>query len=283
MKLAQYSVAGDHCVAALRGTEVVNLAVIDDASYSHLSSMLFTGEIGSPELEQAIREAPLIDRSRAYLLPPIEDPQKILCIGLNYADHARETGKELPTEPLVFSKLNTALRGSGHQIGLPSVSEQVDYEAELVVVIGADGRNIAEHEAMEYVAGYTIGCDVTARDWQKGKPGGQWLLGKSFDGFAPIGPWFVTADEVPDPHRLDISLRLNGQVMQQSNTRKMIFKIDELISYISQVCTLNVGDLLFTGTPAGVGVARDPEVFLQSGDKIEVEIEGLGTLTSYFG
>ncbi len=283
MKLAQYSVAGDHCVAALRGTEVVNLAAIDDGSYCHLSSMLFTGEIGSPELEQAIREAPPIDRSRAYLLPPIEDPQKILCIGLNYADHARETGKELPAEPLVFSKLNTALRGSGHEITLPGVSEQVDYEAELVVVIGADGRNIAEHEAMEYVAGYTIGCDVTARDWQKGKPGGQWLLGKSFDGFAPIGPWFVTADEVPDPHRLDISLRLNGQLMQQSNTREMIFKIDELISYISQVCTLNVGDLLFTGTPAGVGVARDPVVFLRSGDRIEVEIEGMGTLTSYFG
>ncbi|MEX0867555.1 MAG: fumarylacetoacetate hydrolase family protein [Pirellulales bacterium] len=282
MKLAQYSIDGKHCVAAQRGPEVVNLAAVDEDRYGDLANMLFTGELGSPELERAVKQAPVFDPLTAFLLPPIGEPQKILCIGLNYADHARETGQPLPTEPLVFSKLNTALRGSGHQIALPNVSEQVDYEAELVVIIGEDGRNIAEHEALEYVAGYTIGCDVSARDWQKGKPGGQWLLGKSFDGFAPIGPWFVTADDVPDPHQLDISLRLNGQVMQQSNTREMIFKIDELISYISQVCTLTVGDLLFTGTPAGVGAARDPQVFLRSGDGIEVEIEGLGTLRSRF-
>jgi len=282
MKLAQYVVSGQPCVAALRGEEIINLAAVDDQQYSHLSTMLFMDEIGSPELQQAIDEAPPLDTQKAHLLPPIEDPQKILCIGLNYADHARETGKELPDEPLVFSKLNTTLRGSGSAIDLPRQSQQVDYEAELVVVIGRDGHNIAEHEALEYVAGYTIGCDVTARDWQKGKPGGQWLLGKSFDGFAPTGPWFVSADEVDDPHNLDISLRLNGKLMQQSNTREMIFKIEELVSYLSQVCTLRVGDLLFTGTPAGVGVARDPQVFLESGDRIEVEISALGTLQSTF-
>lgn len=282
MKLAQYISENGPCIAAQRGSEVVDLAEVDEYEYSLLDELLLDEELDLQELVRAAAEAPLLDIAEAELQPPIMRPDKILCIGLNYQDHARETGSALPTEPLVFSKLLTAVCASGQEIELPSVSNQIDYEAELVVVIGRDGRNIPRDEAMQYVAGYTIGCDVTARDWQKGKPGGQWLLGKSFDGFAPLGPWFVTADEVPDPHQLDISLRLNGQVMQQGNTREMIFKIDELISYISQVCTLTVGDLLFTGTPAGVGVARDPQVFLRSGDKIEVEIEGLGKLENWF-
>jgi len=154
----------------------------------------------------------------------------------------------------------------------------VDYEAELVVVMGRGGRRIAESEAMSHVAGYLCSNDVSARDWQKGKPAGQWLLGKSFESFAPIGPWLVTADEVPDPGNLRIRLRLNGRLMQDSNTSQLIFPIPRLIAYVSEVCTLEPGDLLFTGTPAGVGMARKPPVYLKPGDVVEVEIDRLGVL-----
>lgn len=212
--------------------------------------------------------------------PPVDDPGKILCVGLNYADHARETGKTPPPEPLVFSKLNTTLRGHHSQIVIPKATDQVDFEAELVVVIGKAGRDIRRENALSHVAGYMCGHDVSARDWQKGKPGGQWLLGKSFDSFAPTGPWLVTSDEI-DPGNLGIRLRLNDVTMQDSNTNQLLFPVDVLIAYISQVCTLEPGDLLFTGTPAGVGVARDPQVFLQAGDVVEVEIDGLGVLRNH--
>ncbi len=212
--------------------------------------------------------------------PPIFAPSKILCVGRNYADHAAETGADVPSEPLIFSKLATTLIGHGHPIVLPAASPQVDFEAELVVIMGRQGRNIARAEALEFVAGYTCGNDITARDWQKGKPGQQWLLGKSFDTFAPLGPCFVTADEITDPQSLAIELRLNGEVMQQANTRDMIFPVARLIEYISTVCTINPGDLLFTGTPSGVGIARDPQVFLKPGDQVEVEVEGIGRLAN---
>ena len=219
-----------------------------------------------------------LDSADLRFLPCVPEPQKIICIGLNYADHAAESGAEIPSEPVVFCKFATALRGDGDEIVLPSASNAVDYEAELVVVIGKEAKHVSEDEAMQYVAGYTCGHDVSARDWQKHKPGGQWLCGKSFDSFAPIGPWFVTADEVLDPHHLRIQLRLNGKTMQDSSTSQLIFGIPQLIAYLSQVCTLLPGDLLFTGTPPGVGAARNPPVFLQHGDVAEVEIDGLGVL-----
>jgi len=214
----------------------------------------------------------------AILRPPVPAPEKIICIGLNYADHAAESNSEIPPEPVVFNKFPTALRAHGENIELPPHSDSVDYEAELVVVIGRGGKNIPEASALEHVAGYTCGHDVSARDWQKYKPQGQWLCGKSFDSFAPIGPALVTVDEVPDPHNLSVKMRLNGEEMQNSNTRQFIFNINELIAYLSKVCTLKPGDLLFTGTPPGVGAARNPPVFLQPGDVAEIEIEGLGVL-----
>jgi 2-keto-4-pentenoate hydratase/2-oxohepta-3-ene-1,7-dioic acid hydratase in catechol pathway len=161
---------------------------------------------------------------------------------------------------------------------LPPESNEVDYEAELVVVIGRPARRVSREAAWEHVAGYCCGHDVSARDWQKNKPGKQWLLGKSFDTFAPLGPWLATPDEIPDPGDLPIEMRLNGAVMQRSNTNQLIFPIDYLVSYLSHVCTLRPGDLIYTGTPAGVGFARKPPVFLQPGDVAEVEIAGLGTL-----
>ena len=218
------------------------------------------------------------DPANVKLLAPIPDPHKIICIGLNYSDHAAESGVPAPEEPVLFSKYPSALIGHGTAIQIPSVSNQVDYEAELVVVIGRGGRHIPRERAMEHVGGYAVGHDVSARDWQLNKPGKQWMAGKTFDTFAPIGPELVTPDEVGDPHNLAIRLRLNGQTMQDSSTKQLIFGIDVLISYCSQVFTLEPGDLIFTGTPPGVGMARKPPVWLKPGDVVEVEIERLGTL-----
>ncbi len=218
------------------------------------------------------------DPATATLLAPVPDPRKIVCLGLNYRDHAAESGAEVPSEPVLFSKYPTALVGHGAEIVLPAESNQVDYEAELVVVIGRGGRHIPKERAMEHVAGYTVGHDVSARDWQLHKPGKQWMAGKTFDTFAPVGPALVTPDEVADPHALGIRLRLNGQTMQDSNTREFVFRVAEVIAYLSKVFTLEPGDLIFTGTPPGVGMARKPPVWLKPGDVVEVEIDGLGTL-----
>lgn len=227
---------------------------------------------------QAVQETGRVLQEEYRLVAPIPNPRKVICVGLNYADHARETGATPPPEPVIFSKFVTAITGPEAPILLPRESQGVDYEAELVVVVGRPGRRIAEAEALGSVFGYMCGNDVSARDWQMKKPGGQWLLGKSFDTFAPVGPHLVTADEVPDPHNLSVRLLLNGQVMQQSNTNQFIFSIPRVLAYVSQVCTLEVGDLLFTGTPGGVGFARKPPVFLRPGDVVEVQVESVGQL-----
>jgi 2-keto-4-pentenoate hydratase/2-oxohepta-3-ene-1,7-dioic acid hydratase in catechol pathway len=216
--------------------------------------------------------------SSVAILPPIPDPHKILCIGLNYRDHAEESGVPLPRDPVLFSKFATSLIGPNAPIVLPKVSTKVDYEAELVLVIGKGGRFIPREQAMGHLVGCMVGHDVSARDWQLEKDGKQWLAGKTFDTFAPTGPELVTLDEVGDPHALGIRLRLNGKTMQDSSTSQLIFRADELIAYISQVVTLQVGDLIFTGTPPGVGAARKPPVYLADGDVVEVEIDKLGVL-----
>ena len=224
------------------------------------------------------RDAFRVPADAATLLAPVPDPQKVICVGLNYRDHAAESGVPIPKEPVLFSKFPTALVGPGANIVLPKVSSKVDYEAELVIVIGQRGRHLTEQNAMAHVAGYTVGHDVSARDWQLEKDGKQWMVGKTFDTFAPTGPVLVTTDDIPDPHRLNISLRLNGQTMQRSNTDQMIFSVAQLLAYISQVFTLEPGDLIFTGTPPGVGMARKPPVFLKPGDVCEVEIQDIGVL-----
>ena len=213
----------------------------------------------------------------AQFMPPVPDPHKIICVGLNYSDHAQETNAALPTVPVLFNKFATALNANGRAIELPSVSKEVDYEAELVIVIGKRGRHIQAEEAYEFVAGYMIGHDVSARDWQR-RDGKQWMIGKTFDTFAPTGPTLVTRDEAPDIYNRAIRMRINGNVMQDSNTGRMIFRVEHLLPYISTVITLEPGDLIFTGTPSGVGMARKPPVWLKPGDVTEVEIEGLGVL-----
>jgi acylpyruvate hydrolase len=212
------------------------------------------------------------------LRAPIARPPKITCVGLNYADHAREQGIEPPATPVFFLKSANTIVGPGDPIRLPPNTDQPDYEAELAVVIGKAGSRIPVERAWEHVAGYTILNDVTARDMQNGDK--QWFRGKSCDTFAPTGPWIVTADEIPDPHALAISLTLNGETMQDSNTSNLIHRIDFLVSYLSQSLTWEPGDLISTGTPPGVGVFRNPPVFIKPGDEISVFVEGIGTLTN---
>ncbi len=218
------------------------------------------------------------DPANVELLAPVPNPQKIICLGLNYRDHAIETGAPIPEEPILFSKYPSALIGHEGKIVLPAVSHEVDFEAELVVVIGRGGKHIPKARAMEHVGGYAVGHDVSARDWQLHKPGKQWMAGKTFDTFAPVGPELVAAHTISDPHNLGIRLRLNGEVMQDSSTSQLIFRVDETIAYLSQIFTLEPGDLIFTGTPPGVGMARKPPVWLKAGDVVEVEIEGVGLL-----
>jgi 2-keto-4-pentenoate hydratase/2-oxohepta-3-ene-1,7-dioic acid hydratase in catechol pathway len=214
----------------------------------------------------------------AKLRAPVARPNKITCIGLNYADHAREQGIEPPSAPIYFLKSHNTVCGPGDPIKLPPNSTQVDYEAEFAVVIGKRGHRIPESEAHKYIAGYTILHDVSARDMQFGDK--QWYRGKSCDTFAPTGPWIVTAEEIPDPNNLRIALTLNGETMQDSSTSNLIFKVPFLISYLSQSVTWEVGDLISTGTPPGVGVFRKPPVFLKPGDTVSVSVEGIGTLTN---
>jgi 2-keto-4-pentenoate hydratase/2-oxohepta-3-ene-1,7-dioic acid hydratase in catechol pathway len=214
------------------------------------------------------------------LLPPVPAPEKIFCIGLNYRDHALETGSPIPDEPIVFGKFNTALVGHGQPIQLPPIAHKVDYEAELVVVIGREGKDIPVDRALDHVFGYTCGHDVSARDWQKGRPGGQWLLGKSFDSFAPLGPCIVTTDELPDASDVRVRMELNDETVQDSTTAQLIFDIPSTIAHLSKFMTLKPGDLIFTGTPPGVGDAKDPPVYLQPGDRCSVIIDGIGTLTN---
>jgi 2-keto-4-pentenoate hydratase/2-oxohepta-3-ene-1,7-dioic acid hydratase in catechol pathway len=221
-----------------------------------------------------------VDVLPASYLCPVSNPEKILCVGKNYLDHAEEMGGNQPAIPVIFNKLPSALNGPNQPIRLPQISQNVDYEAELVAVMGRGGKNILRADALSHVFGYTIGNDVTARDWQKCCPAGQWLLGKSFDTFAPVGPWIVTADEITDVGGLRLSLRLNGETMQSASTDQLIFPLDELIAHVSQFVTLRPGDLLFTGTPAGVGAARKPPRFLADGDQIEISIDGIGTLAN---
>jgi len=208
---------------------------------------------------------------------PIERPGKIVCVGLNYLDHAEEQGAALPAEPLLFAKFPNALIGPGDPIVIPPIVTQCDYEAELGVVIGTRVKDVSRENALNAVQGYLCANDVSARDLQFSD--GQWTRGKSVDSFCPVGP-LVSADDIPDPHNLRIRAIVSGEVLQDSTTANLIFGIDEIISHASRTMTLEPGDLILTGTPAGVGIFRDPQRLLRPGDEVTIEIEGIGTLTN---
>lgn len=231
----------------------------------------------------------MIDRARAAaaapaerlpagsvrLLAPIPRPGKVLAIGLNYRDHAQESGQALPNYPIVFSKVSSCIVGPGVGIQRPRASASVDWEAEMCFVIGTGGRHITSANALSHVAGFMCGNDVSVRDWQFHNP--TWMIGKGFDTHGPTGPWLVTRDEI-DPSNLDVRCYVNGELKQSSNTKNLIFDVGALIEYLSTAFTLEPGDVVFTGTPAGVGMAAKPPVFLRAGDTVRVEISGLGTL-----
>ena len=218
----------------------------------------------------------LVPSQDAYWFAPVPRPGKIVCVGLNYRDHAEESGLAVPKTPVIFSKFSSCVIAPGEPVVIPTTSEKVDYEAELAVVIGRRASHVTVERAYDYVLGYTAFNDVTARDFQFGD--GQWQRGKSCDTFAPMGQTIVTTDEIPDPHTLRITLTLNGTVMQDSSTSQLIFRVPELIAFITSSISLEPGDVIATGTPAGVGFARKPPVFLKPGDRMEVDIERIGAL-----
>jgi 2-keto-4-pentenoate hydratase/2-oxohepta-3-ene-1,7-dioic acid hydratase in catechol pathway len=229
---------------------------------------------------QGDRPAFVHDESKLTLGPCVTHPNKIICVGLNYRKHAAETNAPIPEYPILFNKFNNTLTGHGHDVPLPKVSEKVDYEAELAIVIGKKAKYVAKEEALDYVFGYCNVNDLSARDLQMRTH--QWLLGKSCDSFSPLGPYLVTADEVGNPNELAIRCIVNGEVRQNSNTSDMIFRCDEIVSYISQHMTLVPGDLILTGTPEGVvlGYPKEKQVYLKDGDVVTIEIEKLGSLTN---
>jgi 2-keto-4-pentenoate hydratase/2-oxohepta-3-ene-1,7-dioic acid hydratase in catechol pathway len=225
--------------------------------------------------EKAEHGGRLVPAAEAKIEAPVPNPRKVLAIGLNYRDHAEESGQPIPQRPVVFAKMPTCITGPGAPIYMPRVSRAVDWEGELCFVVGKKARYVKAEDARQYIAGYMIGNDVSVRDWQFHSP--TWMIGKSFDTHGPIGPWLVTADEL-DPTNLDVRTYVNDQLMQDSNTKHLIFSVGEIIEYLSTSFTLEPGDVIFTGTPAGVGVARKPPVFLKDGDVVRVEISGLGVL-----
>ncbi len=234
---------------------------------------------GVVESDAAAAARALYQSDKVRLLAPVPRPGKIICVGRNYPEHAAEHDEKVPAEPLIFAKFANAVIGPEQPIVLPAISKKVDYEAELALVIGRRGRRIPVEEAYNYIAGYMAFNDVSARDLQF--KDGQWVRAKSCDGFAPTGPWLVNRDEIPDPHGLAIELKLNGSTMQSDNTSNMVFKVDQLVSFVSQGITLEPGDIISTGTPAGVGAFRKEPVFLAPGDVVEVTIEKIGTLRNY--
>ena len=229
---------------------------------------------------QSLKEGARYRLEDVKLLCPLTDPEKIICIGLNYHDHVIESNMQVPKVPVLFPKYNNSLVGHDDEVTIPAEVAQCDYEVELAVVIGRTASKVEQADAMNYVFGYTVLNDVSARDIQLNEP--QWTRGKAIDGFAPVGPWIVTADELPDPGNLGISLTLNGEQMQQSSTRELIFDIPYLISFLSRTITLQAGDIISTGTPPGVGMGRNPQVWLQPGDVVEASVEGIGTLRNVF-
>jgi|SRR5215813_849343 len=305
MRLVTFLRLGEPRLGAVAGEQVIDL----NAAYQHLQER--AGRLRARELAEAVLPADIVgflaggDSALAAarevveyvtnadgaafvgkgfvyslkavtLKAPVPRPAKLILVGLNYRDHAEEAKMKIPEEPTLFSKYAQSVIGPGDAIRIPKVSDKIDYEGEFAFVIGKGGKDIPRERALDHVAGYTIVHDVSCRDYQMRT--GQWMIGKTFDTFAPMGPYLVLKDEIPDPHNLDLSLRLNGVVMQHSNTKHLIFNTFDLIAYMSQVFTLEPGDVISTGTPSGVGFARKPPVFLKPGDIVRIEISGLGVL-----
>jgi ureidoglycolate lyase len=273
MKLATFETAGGLRIGAVVGDALVDLTA------AGMPSDMIDLIARWPQLADKVRgladgTAPEFKLAQLRLAAPVPNPQKILAIGLNYADHIAESGQPKPEKQTWFAKLPNAVNGPYDPIQIPKASSAIDYEAELVVVIGKRCRHVPKEDAASVVFGYTVGNDVSVRDWQFHTA--QWIVGKSFDTHAPLGPWIVTSDEIGDPHTLGIRARVNGELRQNSNTRNLVFNVYDQIAYLSQAMTLLPGDMIFTGTPGGVGMAMNPPTFLKAGDVVRVEIDKIG-------
>lgn len=277
MKLVTFTQGGSPELGLVLGDKVVSIS----RAHPLLAKDMLELIARWPDVERDVRvigetAADAVALDQVHLMAPIRRPGKIMAIGLNYADHIAESGMGTPEHQVWFSKASTATNGPFDPIDVPKVSAALDYEAEMVAVIGAGGRHIAKADAPRAVFGYCVGNDATERAWQHRTP--QWVVGKSFDTHAPFGPWITTADEVADPHSLSIRCLVNGEVRQDSNTRHLVFNVWDQIEHLSQAMTLEPGDLLFTGTPGGVGAAMKPMRFLKAGDRVRIEIDGLGAI-----
>uniref|UniRef100_A0A8D1F291 Fumarylacetoacetase-like C-terminal domain-containing protein n=1 Tax=Sus scrofa TaxID=9823 RepID=A0A8D1F291_PIG len=303
MRLVQFQaphLTGPHLgLESGNGGGVINLSAFDPTLPKTMLEFLEQGEAALSVARRALAaQLPVLPRSEVTILAPVTRPDKVVCVGMNYMDHCREQNVPVPKEPIIFSKFGSSIVGPYDEIVLPPESQgelclpqwccchclefmgEVDWEVELAVVIGKKGKHIKAADAMAHVAGFTVAHDVSARDWQMTRNGKQWLLGKTFDTFCPLGPALVTKDSVADPPNLKICCRVNGNVVQSSNTNQMVFKTEELIAWVSRFVTVYPGDIILTGTPAGVGVFRKPPIFLKKGDEVQCEIEELGVIVN---
>ncbi|KPP79044.1 fumarylacetoacetate hydrolase domain-containing protein 2-like [Scleropages formosus] len=307
MRLVQFCRRGEEGVVRV-GAEVgerqgvVDFKKFDSSLPSTMKEFLEMGEKGIERAQRSESTDPhpfdhfsralssgqfVVPWSEVNLLPPVTSPDKVVCVGMNYRDHCLEQNAPIPKEPIIFSKFPSAITGPFDDIILPDESQEVDWEVELAFVIGRKGKRIKasispgaqlEEEALSYVAGFTVANDVSARDWQTHRNGKQWLLGKTFDSFCPLGPALVITTMLKDPHSLGIRCRVNGTVVQDSNTNQMIFNIEKLVAWVSKFVTLCPGDVFLTGTPPGVGLFRKPPIFLKKGDVVECEIDEIGVI-----
>jgi 2-keto-4-pentenoate hydratase/2-oxohepta-3-ene-1,7-dioic acid hydratase in catechol pathway len=276
MRLVTYERNGQRSIGVLTDAGVIDLpAASGGALPVDMLTLLQGGEAALRQAKEAAAKGQAVPLAQVRLLAPVPRPGKIIGIGLNYADHAAEGGREKPKYPMIFTKAVSAVIGDGEPIRIPRVTQMVDFEGELAVVIGKRAKDVSPENALDYVAGYTICNDVSGRDYQqRSSP----TAGKSFDTFAPLGPAIVTRDEVPDPHVLDIRTVVSGEEMQHSNTRHLIFNVNYLIDYLSHIFPLEPGDVISTGTPAGVGLLRTPPRFLRPDDTVRIEVEKVGAL-----
>lgn len=275
MKLASFSHSDRASYGIVKDDRIVDLGRLIGAQYPDLRALLTAGPA---LLDQLRSQASTIPVDEVKFLPVIPNPDKIFCAGLNYRSHVEETGRTETEKPVIFLRLAASQVGHGQPMVCPAVSDQFDYEGELAIVIGKRGRHISRHKALDYIAGYSCYNDGSLRDWQRHTS--QWTPGKNFAATGAFGPWLVTADEIPDPTKLSLATRLNGQTVQSATVDLLIFSIPELIEYVSVWSELAPGDVIVTGTPGGVGFKRNPPLLMKAGDTVEVEISNIGTLSN---
>jgi len=265
------------CAGVLQGDSVVDI--------SHIASTTIELLRGGEKMESEVAaylntNPPAFSRDQINLKAPVTGMDKVLCIGMNYKDHCEEQGAPIPTEPMVFNKFPSCVVGPEDDIPFPPTTEQLDWEVEMVIVIGKKGFEVDEGSAMDYVYGYTTGNDLSAREWQLHRNGGQWMIGKGMNGFAPIGPSIVSKDEIADPQKLRVWCKVNGETKQDSNTSEMVFNVSKIVAWVTKFFTLLPGDIISTGTPPGVGVFRSPPQFLHKGDTVVCGVEGIGEIVN---